>query len=92
MQHDKVDSCNRSFVEECLPDLLQDVSNPFRMRLWFQHDGVPAHYSTVVSNHQDAPFLERWFGSANFCDSKMFSSLEYPLLLRLRVKYLASLN
>lgn len=34
------------FLEQILPDLLQDFSITICNRMWFQHDEVPAHFST----------------------------------------------
>jgi hypothetical protein len=38
----------RDFLETVLPGLLEDVPLAVRQRLWFQHDGVPAHYGEDV--------------------------------------------
>ena len=43
------DSCF-VFLQEVLPELLNHVPLHIRRRLWFQNDGVPAHYSEDARN------------------------------------------
>lgn len=50
------------FLEQVLPELLQDVPIVIRNRMWFQHDGAPAHFSTDVRTYLDATFGARWIG------------------------------
>lgn len=52
----------RIFLEEVLPELLQDVPTVVRNQMWFQHDGAPAHFKVVVRNYLDASFAGRWIG------------------------------
>jgi hypothetical protein len=33
-----------------------------RMRMVFQHDGAPAHYSCLVTYHLNLTFPKRWIG------------------------------
>lgn len=48
--------CYRIFLEEVLPELLQEVPIGVRNQMWFQHDGAPAHFSMEVRNYLDATF------------------------------------
>lgn len=50
------------FLEDTLPELLEDVPIALRQRMWFQHDGAPPHFARVVRNHLDEAFLNRWIG------------------------------
>ena len=50
------------FLEEVLPGLLDNVTLGFRRRLWFQHDGAPAHYALNVRRFLDQQFPNRWIG------------------------------
>lgn len=52
----------RYFLEHVLPELLEDVSLNVRQRMYFQHDGAPAHFSIAVRNHLRATFGNRWIG------------------------------
>ncbi|GFY09167.1 hypothetical protein TNCV_4663581 [Trichonephila clavipes] len=45
-----------------LPELLQDVPIAIPNRVWFQYDGAPAHFSTVVRMYPNATFGARWIG------------------------------
>jgi hypothetical protein len=38
---------HHDFLETVLPGLLEDVPLAVRQRLWFQHDGAPAHYGKM---------------------------------------------
>ena len=50
------------FLEEVLPGLLENVPLGIRRRLWFQHDGAPAHYDLNVRRFLDQQFPNRWIG------------------------------
>lgn len=50
------------FLQEVLPELLVDVPPAVRTRMWFQHDGAPAHFSRNVRNHLDAVYGQQWIG------------------------------
>ncbi|KFM62974.1 hypothetical protein X975_21073, partial [Stegodyphus mimosarum] len=54
--------CYRIFLQEVLPELLQDVPAVVRDRMWFQHDGAPAHNHVRVCNYLDGTFPGRWMG------------------------------
>ena len=41
---------NQSFLEEVLPELLENVPLVVRRRMWFQQDGAPAHFYNGVRN------------------------------------------
>ena len=51
------------FLQETLPSLLEDVPLHTRLRLWFQHDGCPAHNARAVSRFLDRQFATRWIGN-----------------------------
>jgi hypothetical protein len=38
----------RDFLLRDLPELLQDVQLAARARMWYVHDGAPAHFSRAV--------------------------------------------
>ncbi|GBL93300.1 hypothetical protein AVEN_219446-1 [Araneus ventricosus] len=42
------------FLEQVLPELLQDVPIAIRNQMWFQHDVPPVHFSLDVSNYLNA--------------------------------------
>lgn len=50
------------FLKEVLPQLLHDVPIAIRNRMWFQHDGAPAHFSIDVRNYLNITFGARWIG------------------------------
>jgi hypothetical protein len=52
----------RDFLEQELPPLLEDVALDVRQRMWFQHDGCPAHYSNVAREVLDRDYDGRWIG------------------------------
>lgn len=52
----------RTFLAQVLPELLNDVPLHVRQRMWFQHDGAPAHFSGIARQHLDATFPGRWIG------------------------------
>lgn len=51
-----------TFLQEVLPDMLNNVPMPIRRRIQFQHDGAPAHFSTHVRAHLQATFPGGWIG------------------------------
>lgn len=51
------------FLQEVLPELLEDVPLATRQAMWFQHDGCPAHNARAVTRHLDARFRSRWIGN-----------------------------
>ncbi|GFW36497.1 DUF4817 domain-containing protein [Trichonephila clavipes] len=46
-----------TFLQEVLPEMLNDVPMPIRQRIRFQHDGASAHFSIDVRAHLQATFL-----------------------------------
>jgi hypothetical protein len=52
----------RDFLETVLPGLLENVPLAVRQRLWFQHDGAPAHYGEDVRHWLYATYPVRWIG------------------------------
>jgi hypothetical protein len=42
------------FLEEMLPELLEEIPLAFRRYLWFQHDGAAAHLARQVREHLTA--------------------------------------
>jgi len=51
-----------SFLRETLPLLLDDVPLDVRRRMWFQHDGAPAHSTRDVRQYLNETFGNRWIG------------------------------
>ncbi|GFV45393.1 uncharacterized protein TNCV_5055871 [Trichonephila clavipes] len=54
----------RFSVNQVLPQLLRDeqISASTQQTMWFQHDGVPAHFSGDVRNYLDVTFGQQWIG------------------------------
>lgn len=50
------------FLQNILPDLLEDVSLNIRQNLWFLHDGCPAHFSRNVRDFLDTNYEDHWIG------------------------------
>ncbi|GFU53978.1 uncharacterized protein TNCV_5057011 [Trichonephila clavipes] len=50
------------FLQEVLPEFLVDVPPFACSRMWFQHDGAPAHFSRNVRNHLDTVYGQHWIG------------------------------
>jgi len=48
------------FLENVLPMYLEDDLLPIRTRMWYQHDGAPAHFAIPVRQYLDAVYGERW--------------------------------
>lgn len=51
-----------NFLENTLPALLEDIPLLTRRSLFYQHDGAPAHTSTIVKEKLQQMFPERWIG------------------------------
>jgi len=45
-----------------LPKQLEDIPLTTRIAMYFQHDGVPSHYTRHVMQHLNDTFLNRWIG------------------------------
>lgn len=52
----------RRFLEDNLPILLEDVPILMRNRMWFMHDGAPAHFSVLAREYLNQNFNNRWIG------------------------------
>ena len=50
------------FLQNELPLLLEEVHLAKRMRITFQHDEAPPHYSRLVTHHLNLTFPEQWIG------------------------------
>jgi len=50
------------FLQEELPQLLEDVPLNKQGRMYFQHDGAPPHSSREVRNFLNSCFPGRWIG------------------------------
>lgn len=50
------------FLENDLPELLENVPLQTRIDMWFQHDGCPAHFARNVRELLDNRFPNRWIG------------------------------
>jgi hypothetical protein len=50
------------FLREELPVMLEDVPLTVRQKMWFQHDGAPAHYSLRVRRFFTDSYPQRWIG------------------------------
>lgn len=51
-----------TFLQQVLPDMLNDVRPHIRQVMWFQQDGAPAHYAREVRNYLDVTFPNKWIG------------------------------
>lgn len=51
-----------NFLRHVLPELLQNLPGHLRRRMWFQHDGAPAHFSREVRAFLDTAYGTRWIG------------------------------
>lgn len=50
------------FLQEVLPELLENVALGIRRQMWLQHDGAPAHFAVNVRNHLNNAFPNSWIG------------------------------
>lgn len=51
-----------NFLNDELPDLLDDVPLQFLAHPWFQHDGAPVHYTTQAQQVLDRRYPDSWIG------------------------------
>lgn len=51
-----------TFIEDVLPELLEDVPYDIRQNMLFMHDGAPPHFSRVAREYLNANFPGRWIG------------------------------
>ena len=52
----------KTFLKDVLSELLEDVPLNIRRMMWYQHDGVPAHFHTDVRRYLNDTFPNRWIG------------------------------
>ncbi|KAJ8888690.1 hypothetical protein PR048_008182 [Dryococelus australis] len=50
----------RDFLQDVLPEYLEEVTLDAREVMWFQQDGVPPHFAIAVRRHLDMHFPYRW--------------------------------
>lgn len=52
------------FLSRTLPPLLDDIPLAVRQRMWFMHDGAPAHFSRLARNYLSQPqnYGNNWIG------------------------------
>ncbi|KAJ4431084.1 hypothetical protein ANN_19679 [Periplaneta americana] len=50
------------FLINILPALLENVPCQQRLKMWFAHDGAPAHFLRNVREHLTLTFQDRWIG------------------------------
>lgn len=55
-----------NFLQNQLGDLLEDVPLHTRARMWYQHDGAPAHYALPVRQELNLQFPQRNIGRGCF--------------------------
>jgi hypothetical protein len=51
-----------NFLNDELPDLLDDVPLQFLAHPWFQHDGAPVHYTTQAQQDLVRRYPDSWIG------------------------------
>lgn len=50
------------FLQNELPEYLEEVNLRIRQNMWYLHDGAPAHYSDEVRQHLYEQYPGRWIG------------------------------
>lgn len=50
------------FLQNQLPDLLEEVPLNIYGSMWYQQDGCPAHYARTVREFLDREYPDRWIG------------------------------
>ena len=50
------------FLQNHLPNLLEDVPWRQRQQMWFMHDGAPAHFHLSVSRYLNRRYGDWWIG------------------------------
>ena len=51
-----------TFLQNLLPQLMEDVSLQVRMNMWMQHDSAPPHYTLCSRQVINEIFDEKWIG------------------------------
>jgi hypothetical protein len=65
LPHRLSDPTYLNFLNNDLPLLLEDVPLLTRRRMWFQHDGAPAHFTLAVRRWLHEHYPGRWIGRRN---------------------------
>lgn len=53
------------FLQNTLPDLLDDLPIQLRINMWYMHDGAPPHFSVNVRNYLNQVYPNKWIGRGN---------------------------
>ena len=53
-----------NFLQNVLPQLMEDVPLHVRMNMWMQHDGAPPHYALCSREVMNGIFVAKWIGEA----------------------------
>ena len=53
---------HEAFLRNELPGLLEDIPLMIRSQMYFEHDGVPPHYTCRVREFLNQSFPNRWLG------------------------------
>uniref|UniRef100_A0A6P7GMR5 Uncharacterized protein LOC114344564 n=1 Tax=Diabrotica virgifera virgifera TaxID=50390 RepID=A0A6P7GMR5_DIAVI len=51
-----------SFLQNDLPELLEDIALNIRQNMWFMHDGAPVHFCRTARQHLDVTYPNHWIG------------------------------
>jgi hypothetical protein len=62
----RLDGDSYCHLLEELPIILEEVPIQIRQRLWFMHDGAPAHFSIRARRHLDEVYANRWIGRGGY--------------------------
>jgi len=52
----------KQFLEQILPQLLENIPLNIRQSMWYQQDGCPAHSARTITIFLDRTFEDRWIG------------------------------
>lgn len=58
------------FLQNTLPELLEDLPLQLRLDMWYMHDGAPPHFSMNVREFLNQQFPNRWIGRGNNCPQR----------------------
>jgi hypothetical protein len=82
------------FPQNKLPLLLKEVPFAKKMRMVFQYDAAPAHYSCLVTHHLNLTFPERWISHSGHGlwpsrspDLTAFCGMDEECILRRKSKH-----
>lgn len=51
-----------NFLQNELPQMLEDLPLLLRAQMWFMHDGAPPHFSITARDHLNNAYRNRWIG------------------------------